>query len=77
MVITKIMLSGIAIINTEYFDNTNDKLPLKIKLKCIDNIGVYHIVSCTKTRDNLAIMYNLLIIYSSKKDTLENVAYIS
>ena len=27
--ITKMMLSDIAIINTGYFDNTNDKLPLK------------------------------------------------
>ena len=40
------MLSGIAIINIGYFDNTNDKLLLKIKLKfkrqCQDNIGVYH-----------------------------------
>ena len=33
--ITKIMLSGIVIINTGYFDNTNDKLLLKIKSKGI------------------------------------------
>ena len=32
------MLSGIAIINTEYFDNTNDKLLLQINLKGIAKI---------------------------------------
>ena len=36
--ITKIILSGIAIINTGYFDNKNDKLLLKIKLKGIAKI---------------------------------------
>ena len=36
-------------------------------------MGVYHFVSRTKTRDKIATMYNILIIYSSKKDTLESV----
>ena len=36
--ITKIMLSGIAITNTGYFDNTNDKLLLEIKLRDIAKI---------------------------------------
>ena len=36
--ITKIVLGGIVMINTGYFDNTNDKLPLKIKLKGIVKI---------------------------------------
>ena len=30
-------------------------------------MGVYHFVSRTKTRDEIATMYNILIIYSSKK----------
>ena len=73
--ITKIILSGITIINNEYFDNTNDKLLLKIKLKrhCQDNTGVYHIVSRTKKNNKITTLYNMLIIYSSKKDTLESV----
>ena len=33
----------------------------------------YHFVSRTKTRDKIANMYNILIIYSSKNDTLESV----
>ena len=36
-------------------------------------MGVYHFVSRPKTRDKIATMYNILIIYSSKKDTLESV----
>ena len=36
--ITKFMLSGIAIINTGYFDKTNEKLLFKIKLKGIAKI---------------------------------------
>ena len=32
-----------------------------------------HFVSRTKTRDKIAAMYDILIIYSSKKDTLESV----
>ena len=36
---TKIMLSAIAIIDTGYFDNTNDKLLLKIKVKGIAKIA--------------------------------------
>ena len=36
-------------------------------------MGVYHFVSRTETRDEIATMYNILIIYSSKKDTLESV----
>ena len=36
-------------------------------------MGVYHFVSRTKTRDKIATMYNILIIYSNKKDTLESV----
>ena len=36
-------------------------------------MGVYRFVSRTKTRDKRATMYNILIIYSSKKDTLESV----
>ena len=35
--------------------------------------SVYHFVSRTKTRDKIATMYDMLIIYSSKKDTLESV----
>ena len=34
---------------------------------------VYHFASRTKTRDKIATMFNILIIYSSKKDTLESV----
>ena len=34
---------------------------------------VYHFVSRTKTRDKIATTYDILIIYSSKKDTLESV----
>ena len=45
----------------------------KIKRHCQDNMGVYLFVSRTKTRDKIATMYNILIIYSSKKDTLESV----
>ena len=30
-------------------------------------MGVYHIVSRTKTRDKVPTMYNILIIYGSKK----------
>ena len=45
----------------------------KIKRHSQDNMGVYHFVSRTKTRDKIATMYNILIIYSSKKDTLESV----
>ena len=45
----------------------------KIKRHCQDNMWVYHFVSRTKTRDKIATMYNILIIYSSKKDTLESV----
>ena len=44
----------------------------KIKRHCQDNMGVYHFVSRTKTRVKIATMYNILIIYSSKKD-LESV----
>ena len=33
-------------------------------------MGVYHFASRTKTRDKIATMFNILIIYSSKKDTL-------
>ena len=33
------MLSGIVIINTGHFDNTNDKLQLEIKLKGIAKIA--------------------------------------
>ena len=36
-------------------------------------MGVYHFVSRTKTKDKIATMYNILIIYSSKIDTLESV----
>ena len=36
-------------------------------------MGVYHFASRTKTRDKIATMFNILIIYSSKKDTLESV----
>ena len=36
-------------------------------------MGVYLFVSRTKTRDKIATMYDILIIYSSKKDTLESV----
>ena len=43
----------------------------QIKWHCQDNRGVYHIVPRTKARDKIVIMYNMLIIYSSKKDTLE------
>ena len=32
-------------------------------------MGVYHFVSRIKTRDKIATMYNILIIYSSKKDS--------
>ena len=32
------------------------------------NVGVYHFVSHTKTRDKIATMYNIQIIYGSKKD---------
>ena len=71
--ITETMLYGIAIINTEFFNNTNDKIILNIKLTGIAKIRVYHIVSRTKTRDKIAIIYNMLIIYSSKNDTLESV----
>ena len=41
-------------------------------------MGVYHFVSRTKTRDKIATMYNILIIYSSKKDTKKrkNLKYI-
>ena len=45
----------------------------KIKRHCQDEMGVYHFVSRTKTRDKIATMYNIQIIYSSKKDTLEGV----
>ena len=45
----------------------------KIKGHSQDNMGVYHFVSRTKTSDEIATMYNILIIYSSKKDTLESV----
>ena len=45
----------------------------KIKSHRQDNMGVYHFVSRTKTRDKIATMYNTLNIYSSKKDTLESV----
>ena len=34
---------------------------------------VYHFVSRTRTRDKIATMYGMLIIYSNKKDTLESV----
>ena len=34
---------------------------------------VYHFVSRTKTRDKIATMYDILIIYSRKIDTLESV----
>ena len=69
----KIMLSGIAKIKTGYFDNINEYYLKKIKRHCQDNIEVYHFVSRTKTRDKIAPMYDILIIYSSKKDTLESV----
>ena len=36
-------------------------------------MGVYHFASRTKTRDKIATMFNILIINSSKKDTLESV----
>ena len=36
-------------------------------------MGAYRFVSRTKTRDKIATMYNILIIYSSKKYTLESV----
>ena len=46
----------------------------KIKRYCQDvNIGVYHFVSRTKTRDKVAAMYNIQIIYGSKKNTLERI----
>ena len=45
----------------------------KIGRHCQDNMGVYHFVSRTKTRDKIATMYNTLIIYSSKNKTLESV----
>ena len=60
------MLSGIAKIKTGYFGDI-------IKRHCQDDMGVYHFVSRTKTRDKIATMYNTLIIYSSKKDTLKSV----
>ena len=37
-----------------------------IKRHCQDNIGVYHFLLRTKTRDKIATMYNILVIYSSK-----------
>ena len=48
----------------------------KIKRHCQDNMRVYHFVSRTKTRDKIAAMYNILLIYmySSEKDTLKSVA---
>ena len=45
----------------------------KNELKGIANIEVYHFVSRTKTRNKIATTYDILIIYSSKKDTLESV----
>ena len=36
-------------------------------------MGVYYFVSRTKTRDKIATIYNILIIYSSKKNTLGSV----
>ena len=36
-------------------------------------MAVYRFVSRTKTRDKIATMYNILIIYNSKKDTLKSV----
>ena len=45
----------------------------KIKKHCQDNMGVYHFVSRTKTRDKIATMYSILTIYGSKKDTLGSV----
>ena len=71
---TKIMLSGIAKIKTRYFDNINDHyLKRKKKRHCQGNIEIYHFVSRTKTRYKVATMYEISIIYSSKKDTLESV----
>ena len=61
------MLGGIVIIITGYFGNINDYFLNKIKRHSQDNMGVYHFVSRTKTRDKIATMYNILIIYSSKK----------
>ena len=66
---TEIMLSGIAKIKTRYFDNINDHYLKRKK----ENIEIYHFVSRTKTRYKIATMYDILIIYSSKKDTLESV----
>ena len=73
MVTTKIMLNGIAIIKLgiPVIQMTTSKN--KIKRHCQDNMGVYRFVSRTKTRDNIATIYNILIIYSSKKDTLGSV----
>ena len=65
------MLSGIAKIKTWY--NINDYYLKYIKRHCQDNIEVYHFVSRTKNRDKIATMYDILIIYSSKKDTLQSV----
>ena len=42
--ITKIMLSGIDMVNTEYFDNTNDYYLKKIERLCQDHIRIYHFV---------------------------------
>ena len=67
------MLGGNAIKKTGYFGNINDYFLNKIKRHSQDNMGVYHFVSRTKTRDKIATMYNILIIYSSKKNTLESV----
>ena len=36
-------------------------------------MGVYRFVSRTKTRDKIATMYSILIIYSSEKDTMKSV----
>ena len=74
------MLPGIAILNTGYFDNTNEKNTTQNKTKrhCQDNIGP-GLSYCfrTKTRDTVPTipMYTMLIIYSSK-DTKRNLKYI-
>ena len=40
-------------------------------------MGVYHFASRTKTRDKIATMFNILIIYSSKKETTYMTTYMT
>ena len=52
---------------TILFENKNRR-------HCQDmEIRVYHSVSRTKTRNKIATMYNIQIIYRSRKDTLKSV----